>query len=132
MSVNRNNFLLWMEDLLTTDDPQSTMCLTTELGDCCLGRCCKVAIKNGVKLDILNSTVVNNKVVNCITYDGHRCVIPPAVKEWLGIPNGYHPSVNDVSLAELNDNCGYTFKQIAEAMLSDPFWNGTTEEQATT
>lgn len=69
---------LWLEALRDPNQKQVTERLETEQGRCCLGVLCRVAEKEGLKLDI-------REYPQATTFDGKISTLPISVKEWIGL-----------------------------------------------
>lgn len=108
MLINIENAELWLRDLETTEDPQGHNTLTTPYGeDCCLGRLCKVAMANGVDLDVTHRGPYGT------LYDGVSSVPPDAVTVWLGMtPTAAREFYNTCTV--WNDGEMLSFPEIAE------------------
>jgi hypothetical protein len=112
--MNREHVELWLHDLETTIDPQIRSGHMTEPanGDCCLGRLCKVAIADGVELDIEVRGAASVPARRWLNYDGAAGTPPIKVRQWLGVS----PRYDDVFIwrcVNWNDNAELTFKEIA-------------------
>lgn len=94
--------------------------------NCCLGVACRVAMANGVALDVQESTTEMVRGYSKLRFFNHNELVfgetgylPKTVRDWLGVP------FKDVSLMTdpggysrtatyMNDN-DYSFEQIADA-----------------
>lgn len=107
---------LWVTALRSDDYRQGRHHLTTLREDgprfCCLGVLCEVARLDGVELTVEDGE-------NVRYYDGEENYPPPAVLRWAGLPNR-NPEVDlghgRRGLSVLNDERGWTFAQIADAV----------------
>ncbi len=116
MSTDRN-LKLWLDDLRTTYEPQTQGHLSTLHGDCCLGRLCKVAIADGLKVRVrLVYKRGPGTGTTHYSYDGHTSDPPAAVDQWLG---HVRYALNYSTLIDLNDDEGCTFAEIAARIESD-------------
>ena len=84
------------------------------VGYCCLGVLCDVAIKAGVQVRVDVDIEHGNA-----HYDGDWMALPESVKNWAGlkvsspaVPFGHEDCLE--SLAELNDEAGLNFDEIAD------------------
>lgn len=115
----------WVAALRSGEYNQCQMRLHIE-GDgyCCLGVACEVFIKEGGKLTKFIQEDPNHlRTGNIASYDGSYGVLPKSVTKWLGLahPDGqYIDKMSKISgLTDLND-CGATFKEIADLIESEP------------
>lgn len=109
---------MWVAALRSGDYPQSRGHLKDDVGFCCLGVACEVAIANGEELD------VEQHGTHLSYYDGAAYVLPDKVRRWLGLRDDegtFRPPVEDRynALTELND-AGWSFNMIADFIESDP------------
>jgi hypothetical protein len=138
--INTVNMLKWIEDLETTDEPQSQGRLYgraddgSRIGYCCLGRACEVAGLRRVQSGQFGGPRTDE-------YVGSHATMGGAATAWLsggntipdvnygavfGVSSGgdvvVKPKNNGLSRtgASMNDNEGLTFKQIA-AVLRETF-----------
>lgn len=94
-----------------------------KMTNCCLGVACRVAIANGLALE-----VIRKEGVGATHFDEETAFLPKRVKDWLGVETGnpvlkaFDPDtmVEGVDLdiltaTFLNDTHNYTFSQIADA-----------------
>ncbi len=115
--MNLDKLRLWVDDLRTTKDPQVQGALSTLHGDCCLGRLCKVAIADGLEVDVVARQKHGGltRIVVGSSYDGEAKMPPPSVRKWL---YGYDPTrTHDdelVRLSLLNDSGKRTFAEIGD------------------
>lgn len=90
---------------------------------CCLGVACEVAIADG-----LNLSVERDSENNIYSYNGNLEILPREVVSWYGFdtsnPNLKTDSADIpehrrglMTAAELNDEYGWTFRQIADALV---------------
>lgn len=81
---------------------------------CCLGVACKVAIDNGLEIEVDDS--IKDAPVE---FDGDRTVLPQSVQTWYGFDRDDPELINDqqvyINATYSNDTLGYTFDQIADA-----------------
>lgn len=104
---------LWLVDLENTEEPQTTVSLCDNGGWCCLGRLC----------DVLNVPKMEFKLDNYkfgIESDGEDLsaeVLPEYVAKLVGLRSTQgHIKDSPIEwerLTELNDDAGWSFKQIA-------------------
>lgn len=153
-NVNRDRVRLLVADLRTPGIVQGHGYLTQAITDpktlevvdhdCCLGRACKVSIANGLEgVEAVRSgrtngvdyvyTVVDDLELLHVMHEG--AVLPRLVKDWFGFdtlsvrlqtPDG---KFQDAVI--LNDECHWTFEQIATAF-EVTFLDGTYPEDAMT
>lgn len=83
---------------------------------CCLGVACDIAVKNGVDIEVTDTS-----------YDGETKVMPEVVTAWLGLRNeeGYYETRNDYNLLvgkrlTIDNDDGKTFEEIADIIESEP------------
>ncbi len=100
--MNRENLEKWLVDLETTEEPQTRGGLTNRQGDCCLGRLCKVAIRDDVPVQTSSDE-------GEIFYDGRMGTPPPLVQQWLGNPR----PIFFMQCTEWNDEQNLSFREIA-------------------
>ena len=114
---------LWLKDLETTEVPQEKEYLSVEdkngnlIGDCCLGRACKVfglfPNKKEEHIDPLKIIVFFN---NC----SQQCPLVIVEKlKFYSCTGSSNDSIGDHCLVILNDT-GKTFKEIAAIIRKDP------------
>ena len=91
---------------------QTRETLQDATGYCCLGVMCDVYRKEtGAEL-LLSSGL--ETLAGCTLY------AQEGVKEWVGLVRSEGDSYENPTLAELNDDEGYTFSQIADFIESEP------------
>lgn len=132
--MNRERIQLWVDALRSGDYTQGTGALEfrafsndgEEIGKkhCCLGVACRVAINNGLKVEVYDnagtSTFACNDGPNSSMTSGH---MPEQVAEWFGFPMLTETST-DVILEDgvvattANDKLWWSFDQIADALES--------------
>jgi hypothetical protein len=79
------------------------------LGHCCLGVLCELAVKDGVRTQVTNTSFRR-------LYSNYGTALPPQVQKWAGLRSGYGQFGDvDESLADLNDS-GKSFKYIARVI----------------
>ena len=76
--MNRENLQLWLDDLRTTKEPQTTGMLHNHRGFCCLGRGCVVASANGARL-----TCVGSDDMGGFLYNELADIPPEEFTNWL-------------------------------------------------
>lgn len=94
--------------------------------NCCLGVACRVAIADGLNLEIRKADNASNQKLT--TFDHSRGFMPMKVVNWLGLVETRNEaewvtnpllfiddSIGWVTAAVLNDDMGYSFAQIADA-----------------
>ena len=95
------------------------------VGNCCLGVACRVAMKDGLVLDTVVHVDGNTRFSVPDTDNGYNTgsssSLFPAVMEWYGFDTetGAYGEDGD-SLINDNDECGFTFEQIADIIESEP------------
>lgn len=118
MMSNRVARDLWVAALRSDKYQQTTGALRNEVGYCCLGVLCEVAIEAGVEIDV--GTTENGVTV----YDGNVEHLPESVCKWAGITSNPVAIVDDESgdddtmqiereFVMLNDDDGWDFPAIA-------------------
>jgi hypothetical protein len=135
----KRNRKAWLEALRSGKFKQTTGKLKSRNGAyCCLGVACEVAgipsvYQEGEYLygdpDILKALTdpkwdgMFDNALDYVRYDSTS--LPPIAQEWLGVtdsgprlakPIEVRPGVMETSLIELNDNYGWSFEQIADAV----------------
>jgi hypothetical protein len=153
-NVNRDHVALLVADLRTPGIVQGHGYLTQAITDpktrkvvdhdCCLGRGCKVAIANGLEgVEAVRSghangvdyvyTLVDNDDLPHTLHEG--AVLPPPVQDWFGFSTVSvrlkTPDDKWYDAVVLNDECNWTFEQIAYAF-EVTFLDGTYPEDAMT
>lgn len=89
-----------------------------QVGYCCLGVACKLAVEDGVDIKVEEDD-------GAVYFDGTRSVLPPAVSRWLNIDlyndSGTYETADgqQTGLAEQNDE-GLSFAEIAAIVKSEP------------
>ncbi|MDG4783270.1 hypothetical protein O7614_26780 [Micromonospora sp. WMMD961] len=115
MNMDQGIKARWTAALRSGDYGQTTGTLRRGDDFCCLGVLCDIAVKDGV---IEEPTA--GEVSNTYWYEGHSAALPLAVVEWSGIvendPTPETGARGNPSLAELNDDYGLTFPQIADVI----------------
>ena len=125
--MNEQNVRLWIEALRSDEFDQGTTKLTKidDDGyetDCCLGVACKVAIKHGVplKVEIRASSSVDSVAYKAYGETEEDEWLPNEIKDWLGLdsrdPVLALDKFESLTATELNDDRGYDFDQIADAV----------------
>jgi len=125
MSPFKKNAQKWVDALLSGDYTQTSGCLRTTTGFCCLGVACDLYLK-----------ATGNGEWHTETADGHTAyyfrvgdaeegeILPEHVKNWLGLRGNrgdYHTDDDDKyhSLMKNNDD-GWTFEAIAAVIKERP------------
>lgn len=86
MPVNEENFRKWLDALRSGNYRQGRHVLEKPAhGDeptqyCCLGVACRVAMENGVELEVKETTT-------SVEFDSHSGQLPGKVLRWLGVSN---------------------------------------------
>jgi hypothetical protein len=114
---NKDNIAKWAEALESGEYEQGRYRLASRdeesgiISYCCLGVACDVAMKNGVQMEVTETQVEGQIVLN---YDGRRDSLPPAVRNWLGISDR-DPAIGPAGerAAILNDKWQHGFPSIA-------------------
>lgn len=88
---------------LTTIDPEDD-----KERDCCLGVLCKVAVANGLNID-----VEHDEDSEVVRYDDSVAYPPDSVVEWAGLP-AHDPYLGDNEASVWNDVEGIDFNGIAD------------------
>lgn len=122
---NRENIRKWVKALRSGEYKQTQKRLATVDRDgnvsyCCLGVACEVYGKTERREQELNQH--SRRVV----FDGSDAVLPESVQQWLGLTEGHPGVLSDRTysdgelvpegLAVLNDDRGWDFDQIADAI----------------
>lgn len=101
---------LWTKALRSDEYKQTTGCLENDYGNCCLGVLCRLAQKDGVKLDVRPGD-------DGLKFNGEGWVVPEKVLDWSGLKTntGRFASSDgiEVSLSGYNDN-GSSFEELAD------------------
>ena len=114
----------WLHDLETTDAEQAYSYLRTADGFCCLGRACET----------LGAESVYNDNNGCFEYEGEVASLSNGLQYQLGLLDplgGFEHSLRDssprdengehvITLASLNDDLLWSFKQIAAFIRETP------------
>lgn len=112
---NKEHMRLWVAALRSGDFMQTTGTLAIQLdenewGYCCLGVACEVAMAHGVPLDV---EIKPNKTV---TYDRSTSILPVQACEFFGLEYGDPMITQHYEASAANDQQGWTFNQIADAI----------------
>lgn len=113
------NAKLWVEALESGKYKQGRHYLHRDDFYCCLGVACELAIKAGIKLDV----VTKSNGVYC--YNSGEASLPFAVRDWLGLKSIYGQFSDPDKkfqipyLTKLND-CGMPFNEIAQVIRAKP------------
>src|SRR5678815_3622160 len=108
MSKLNPNAQKWVDALRSGRFMQTRHTLADDMGYCCLGVACEVAIENGIQL-------VKKKVSErhgYISFDGAENYLPAAVQQWLGLKTDTGLFDGERTLAYENDDHA-TFHQLA-------------------
>lgn len=130
MGVNQENMRLFIAALRSGEFRQGLSTLASKKAEdehwkyCCLGVACEVAIRNGVVVEVREEGITYNFKVEryCRIYEGTSTVLPPSVREWLGLTADEadprlltgHIGEHKSYATNLNDNGQWTFEQLAE------------------
>jgi len=122
---NQVNIRKWVEALRSGEYPQTTNWLAKEGRYCCLGVACELAVKDGLPVEV----TFNGAIRKPLSYNGFNQVLPPAVRDWLGLDEldpyaEYEGSRHKLSL--LNDDGAFDFNAIADVIEST--WLAETKE----
>src|SRR5947199_768483 len=74
---NRENIQKWVDALRSGDYKQTIGALENEYGNCCLGVACRVAIGDGLRVNVYSGRVTS--------FDGEDAHLPASVRDWLGV-----------------------------------------------
>lgn len=99
----------WVAALRSGDYKQGTGDLRKGNSFCCLGVLCQIfSVETGTKWH--SDGVVFNML-------GEDVILPREVSEWAGIQRSYNPELsNGETLTTINDDMGWSFEQIANAI----------------
>ena len=104
----------WIEALNSDEYKQTKMCLKDSTGFCCLGVLTDLYIKEHSQ----EWKVIDMR--DYYSFSGRSKTLPNCVGEWSGLetddPNFLKSSNERVYLSQLNDDEGYSFKQIAQVI----------------
>jgi hypothetical protein len=109
----------WLNDLEKTRAKQGTSALHGPTGWCCLGRACRLA---GI-------IPTKHRISDEFLFDGHSADLPISVVDklylrsnmgWIACAKNYPELRGSRSLVNLNDDLGWTFKQIARWIRKNP------------
>lgn len=128
-----SNAQKWVAALRSGEYQQANNFLHIEdVGHCCLGVACDLAVKDGVPMKIEHrETTKGGKPITVTVYNGNTGILPLSVCEWLGLRAEIGGSegkyaieaadgVQDTqTLTALND-AGATFAEIANVIESEP------------
>ena len=95
----------WVTALRSGEYKQTTSCLQTEYGYCCLGVACKIFIQEH-KLELDSNGII----------DGFGPNQQPNSPEWLTLVNPKFHTKTGEYLASLNDVSKFTFDEIADML----------------
>lgn len=107
--MNLARLKLWIEDLRTTTERQTSNVLHNERGFCCLGRLCEVAIADGVPVSV-ELRQHNGEH----SYDNHFAMPPPVVRSWLFEGDDLDGTM--LLASEWNDKMYLSFQEIADKL----------------
>jgi hypothetical protein len=107
-----DNMKLVIKALRSGEYKQTTQALQDKDGYCCLGVMC--AVYEGVTGNFLRRDGFSGELY------GGELDDQEGVQEWVGLNCGGGTSRYRLSLAELNDNEGYNFSEIADFIESEP------------
>ena len=134
MAENKGNIRLWVDALRSGKFEQGNAALTRisaingvrHESDCCMGVACKVAIENGVSFPVKENDMGTRYLYGADQEDEY---LPTEVIEWLGVDNrnvelrvieehedDYYTYDGTFRAAEANDDRGWTFEMIADAL----------------
>lgn len=110
-SMNQEIKQRWVEALRSNQYQQTKGFLHDDIGFCCLGVLCDLAVQDGV----IEETSVNDGDYFC--YDTESTLLPYEVVEWARLSSKDPKVVNngETTLSTLNDN-GNSFISIAEVI----------------
>jgi hypothetical protein len=117
LDINLDEMRIWIDALLSDDYEQTTGALQDNTGYCCIGVGCKVLIpadKIRYKEGSLRSKLIA----------GGDSMIQSHAPDWFKLINDDFELRHGIGLIALNDNEGYTFKQIAQLLIKYYFPNG--------
>ncbi|MDG4783272.1 FAD-dependent oxidoreductase [Micromonospora sp. WMMD961] len=115
--MNEEVKAVWLTELRSGEREQGKDGLRRGDAFCCLGVLCDIAVKNGVIAEPERVGYLSSQAVD-YRYAGSLAILPTAVQEWAGLPDG-NPHLADDSNGErwhaagLNDS-GMTFAQLAD------------------
>ncbi|MFY1688155.1 hypothetical protein [Plantactinospora sp. WMMB782] len=112
----------WTAALRSGEFKQGASRLRTAEGYCCLGVLCEIAVKEGVigpasqdehgLYEYPDPHLSDNPEENDPDRTVHG-VLPDAVVKWAGLGD-FNPVIHGLTLADRNDNQGWTFDQLAD------------------
>lgn len=128
------NAQLWIDALRSGRFKQTRGQLEDVNGCCCLGVACRVAIENGVTIEVRSLSKEISEIYDrsegSIMFDGHVLDLPKEVQLWLGLKDnqGCYNDGNN-SLADDNDE-RMSFKEIAQKIEahSDQLFSATRDD----
>lgn len=114
----------WVKALRSGDYPQTRSTLRDDIGFCCLGVLCDIAMKEGIipKTELRRYRYTDGKTYVMYGNVGemNSSYLPYSVAQWAGLCNNNGAfGANNTSLARLNDE-GKTFKEISDVIESNP------------
>lgn len=117
--ANLRNIRTWVEALRSGEYQQGKGHLAFENTFCCLGVACELAVKDGIPVKVEDLPDRNSEGIKgtCRHYDGNDAVLPPAVRDWLGLEaRDPYADYNGErhKLSKLNDDGGFNFNDIAD------------------
>ena len=87
---------------------------------CCLGVACEIALRHGVVMAV---NVQSSGSYAAKDYDNNKVTLPRSVQQWLGIredvpmvPHPEQPGSNYIPVTRANDDLGWDFEAIAQAL----------------
>ena len=97
----------WIEALESGEYKQTTGALQNNKGFCCLGVLCDLAVKDGHVTKRIHPS-------GAVEYDQSCSILPESVMIWAGMSDTNGKLLNGTYLTQLNDERGYSFKDIAD------------------
>lgn len=112
MQPNKENIRKWVNALRSGEYRQTKGALKNDYGHCCLGVLCEVAIQHGLALT--QTRTETDEGNECVAFNGEWGTAPEEVVAWAGIEKSNPELLSDERAAELNDDRGFSFGQIAD------------------
>lgn len=124
---DKERLRLWVAALRSGEYQQARGALVKRVNGvtsyCCLGVACEVAIANGLKVEVAEQET-RGGFGPARSYDNEYTLLPKSVREFYGLEDSdpylpMNPTNEDSSVnlaSSLNDDHGFSFEEIAEAI----------------